>query len=330
MNKVTKISPETLMRNSKYLNPKMTLKVITQKQAKTTTAKQGLIAESINCHLTNLCNYQCKFCFGRYEKMSNVLTKEGWKKIIDELSECGVKKINFAGGEPTLLQYLPELITYSREQGFYVSLISNGTGINKQFLDKGGKDCHLIGLSVDSKFAEIENLLGRCLSRRKTTNKNKKSNNKYSHVKMIQEVASLIHKYNVDLKLNTTVTNVNWWEDMNNFIGELNPSRWKVFQVHPIDGINNNFFKMFGELSNKHFYHFINKHKGLNPVVETSEMMNQSYCMITPDGRFYQSSGNRYEYSKPILNVGLKNAFDQVTYSLEKFKQRNGDFYEKN
>lgn len=40
------------------------------------------------------------------------------------------------------------------------------------------------------------------------------------------------------LKLNTVVTALNWREDMSEFVRQVQPERWKVFQVLPVGGQN--------------------------------------------------------------------------------------------
>lgn len=92
--------------------------------------------ESVNLHITEKCNYRCKFCFAKYQDSKKELGCNGFKRIINELAESSCKKINFAGGEPTLVSFLPELISHSKNQGLFTSIISNGTGINEDFLNR--------------------------------------------------------------------------------------------------------------------------------------------------------------------------------------------------
>ena len=179
------------------------------------------IPESINLHITNHCNYHCKFCFAHYSFMRKPLTPTEWKKVIDDLVENGCRKINFAGGEPTLIKFLPDLICYAHSKGIFVSIISNGTGITDEFLIQCGNSLNLIVLSVDSTSDETERRLGRCLN-----------SANYSHIDMIKRVACRISDYGIPLKINTTLTPLNWQDDMHSLIQEMNPCRWKVFQVH--------------------------------------------------------------------------------------------------
>lgn len=109
-----------------------------------------IFPESVNLHITENCNYRCKFCFAKYYNSKKELGCKKFKKIIDALAERGCKKVNFVGGEPTLISFLPDLISYSKDQCLFTSIVLNGTGINENFLKKTSGILDLIGLSVDS------------------------------------------------------------------------------------------------------------------------------------------------------------------------------------
>ena len=276
------------------------------------------LPESINYHITEKCNYCCKFCFARYKNHNKELSLKESLKLIRILAENGCKKINFAGGEPTLINHLPELITYSKNLGLFVSIISNGTGINRKFMEKCYRKLDLIGLSIDSLNNNIEANLGRIL---KVDSKN------YSHVQLIQQKIKLIKEFEIAIKINTIVSPLNWDENISDFIQFINPMRWKVLEVHHLKGINDNFFTEFGNLKPHQFQSFIEKHRQLNPVFESSKMILDSYCMITPDGRFYQDTNHQHHYSQPILDVGIIEAFQQIIYQENKYRERDGEYF---
>jgi radical S-adenosyl methionine domain-containing protein 2 len=48
----------------------------------------------------------------------------------------------------------------------------------------------------------------------------------------------LCDQYGIKFKLNSVINAYNWKEDMNGLVNELNPFRWKVFQVLVIEGEN--------------------------------------------------------------------------------------------
>ena len=276
------------------------------------------LPESINYHITEKCNYRCKFCFARYRNHNKELSLNESLKLIGSLADNGCKKINFAGGEPTLINHLPELIIHSKNLGLFVSIISNGTEINRKFMKKCSKKLDLIGLSIDSLNNYIEVRLGRTL---KFKSKN------YSHVNVIKQKIALIKEFGIAIKINSVVNPLNWDENLSEFIQYINPIRWKVFEVHYIMGINDSFFTEFANLKSWQFKLFIETHKQLNPVYESSKMILDSYCMITPDGRFYQDTNHQHHYSQPILDIGIIEAFQQTVYLESKYHERDGGYF---
>ena len=58
--------------------------------------------KSINYLITRTCNYKCGFCFHTAKNSFN-LDLDNAKKGLKLLEEAGMKKINFAGGEPFIL-----------------------------------------------------------------------------------------------------------------------------------------------------------------------------------------------------------------------------------
>ena len=78
---------------------------------------------SVNFHLWEPCNMRCKFCFATFQDVKNSilprghLPKQDAIEVVLQLAEIGFEKITFAGGEPTLCPWLPDLITIAKEMG---------------------------------------------------------------------------------------------------------------------------------------------------------------------------------------------------------------------
>jgi radical S-adenosyl methionine domain-containing protein 2 len=240
-------------------------------------------------------------------------------KIIDILAEEGCMKLNFAGGEPTLIPYLSNLIQYCKNYGIFTSIISNGTGISKKFLNDCQSNLDLIGLSLDSPSEKKELILGRTLNHSK--------NGRYSHLETIEKANRLIKSFNIPLKINTVLTSINWNDDFYSIITRLNPVRWKILKVHQIPSINNQFFKQFQAPSETQINFFLEYHKELNPIFENENILNQSYCIISPDGRFIQNFKNKLKYSAPILSNGLEEGLKSINFSYNHYISRNGDYF---
>lgn len=114
---------------------------------------------SVNYHFTRKCNKVCGFCF-HTEKSSHVATEEEMKRGLKLLKDAGMRKINFAGGEPFLYpKQLAMLCEYCKVDLKLesVSIISNGTKITERWLEKYGQHIDVLGVSCDS-FNEDTNI----------------------------------------------------------------------------------------------------------------------------------------------------------------------------
>src|SRR5581483_5102991 len=93
---------------------------------------------SVNYHFTRQCNYSCGFCF-HTAKTSYVPPLEDSKIVLAKLADKGMKKINFAGGEPFLHpKYLEKLLYFCKQELMLesVSIVSNGSKISRNFLQR--------------------------------------------------------------------------------------------------------------------------------------------------------------------------------------------------
>jgi len=228
--------------------------------------------KSVNWHLTTVCNYKCKFCFSQKldEEVTSLKTAE---EILRHIWKMGIEKINLAGGEPLLHPLIFEIIKLAKEMGFVVSIVSNGSCLNSGIIRKLTPYVDWIGLSIDSANEAVETKLGRGHG---------------GHVKHSLELAEIIHREGIKLKINTTVTRFNWNEDMHPLIGKLKPLRWKVFQVLHITGQNDLHFDELS-ITEGQFDYFkrLNSEalEGLVPVFEKNREMLASYFMLSPSGK---------------------------------------------
>lgn len=270
------------------------------------------IIPSVNYHLWKACNFNCKFCFGSFNDVrNNSLPKNEAKLLMKNIVNFGFEKITFSGGEPTLCPFLPELLKIAKKGGMTTMIVTNGTRISNNWLNKNYKYIDWIALSIDSILKETNYLSGR-------SNKNNVFG-KEDYFALI----STIKKFNIKLKINTVVSKFNVDEDLNSFINYVNPERWKVMQALPIKGQNYENLSNF-HISEKEFKNFLNRHKIGQIVSENNYEMKGSYVMIDPIGRFFNNSKGKHIYSSPINQVGVMNALKEVNYCVKKFINRGG------
>ena len=87
--------------------------------------------------LTFRCQNNCLHCYTGGPHETPELTTDQWKRVIDRLHHTGIFLITFTGGEPTLREDLPELLSDSQEKGTVTGLITNGRRLkDKEYVQK--------------------------------------------------------------------------------------------------------------------------------------------------------------------------------------------------
>lgn len=240
------------------------------------------VIQSVNWHLTPACNYACKFCFAQ-NLGEKPMPQEQGVHLIERLVNLGMDKINFAGGEPLLHPGLPYYCSAAKDLGMTVSITTNGSLLTADLIDKLKDHVDWIAISVDSSIEETETKLGR---------------GKGNHVHHARSIAPLVCETEMKLKINTTVTSLNWNEDMHQFIDEVRPDRWKVLQMLHIRGENDEFADELS-VTEQEFDYFVQNHSdvrlsgGIKPVFESCDAIESSYFMVTPSGNVKIDTGRK-------------------------------------
>lgn len=278
---------------------------------------------TVNFHLWEPCNMRCHFCFATFQDVKQTilpkghLPKEQAIAVVVALAQSGFQKITFAGGEPTLCPWLSDLIVTAKMAGMTTMIVTNGTNLTDTFLERNKPYLDWITLSVDSLNTVTNVKTGRA-----------KSGKKAIATTAYYELVDKIKAYGYRLKINTVVSAENSHEILIDFIEYAQPSRWKIFQVLPITGQNDVKVDAF-LISPNDFNQFLenNRTKSDNKIVsvsETNSQMKGSYVMVDPAGRFFNNATGKHHYSNPILEVGCKNALEQMAYDALKFEERGG------
>lgn len=76
--------------------------------------------------LTYRCNNDCAHCYNARPRNFPEQDTDYWKKILDHIWEIGIPHVVFTGGEPTLRDDLPDLISHAEELGLITGLNTNG------------------------------------------------------------------------------------------------------------------------------------------------------------------------------------------------------------
>lgn len=179
----------------------------------------------INLHILEACNFRCRQCFSKFGT-EKLLSVKDWKKIVDNcIAGADVAEFNIAGGEPMLYPELVKLVKYIRNKGVKISLITNGSLMNEEWIKNYAGLYETIGFSVDSINDETNRKIGRC----------DRNGNTIPAGRRIVELCGLIRKYapGCRIKINTVVSALNKDEIMSDFIDEITADRWKILRMKP-------------------------------------------------------------------------------------------------
>ena len=102
-------------------------------------------------NITNDCNLSCEHCYsssGKREKDENI-KPELVLSTVESLKNAQVKAIILSGGEPLMSPYLFDIAKILKEEGFAVSLSTNGTMISERNIGDIKSSFHYVGISID-------------------------------------------------------------------------------------------------------------------------------------------------------------------------------------
>lgn len=318
------------------------------------------------------CNFRCTYCFAVFNDLNGkYLTKEENLQLCSILSQK-FNKITFLGGEPTLIPYLKDLLQIAKSYGCTTSIITNGYRLNDENYIKsfiGLLDW--ITISIDSSYPEIHAQLGRGYGSRKKSSESAviplSNEHYYEAAKLIKKygfkfkISTVVNQLNKDegmsfflflillllvlVSLSPTTylflsplycmffsLHIFYSVDMSEFIYQLKPLRWKIFQCLYLEGENSGRVEHL-LISKNELEAFIARHEHLTTLPEpialysSNEDTKNGYACITPAGCFLDDIDNKHRYSRPILSVGVDEAWKDIDYRPENFRARGG-YYE--
>lgn len=204
----------------------------------------------INLHILEACNFKCRQCFSKFGT-KKLLSVKDWEKIVDNcIAGADVAEFNIAGGEPMLYPGLVELVQYIRNKGVKVSLITNGSLMDEEWIKSYAGMYETIGFSVDNINDETNRKIGRC-----------DRNGKTIPADMIVELCGLIRKYapGCRIKINAVVSALNKDEVMSDFIDKIAADRWKILRMKPFQ--YGSFSNLDIQVSNEEFEEFVERNR---------------------------------------------------------------------
>lgn len=263
----------------------------------------------LNYHITEACNFHCRFCFAKYEhkKLCPALQLQAVSKI----AECGLfDSINFAGGEPLLDQNIRKLIEYAKFKGLYVSLITNGFLLSDKIIESIIPNLDMIGISVHSLNDETKIKIGSCTKKQKVL----------TNERLIQ-ICKKIHEVNpkCKIKLNTVVCSKNFEEKLSELFlsEELSLNKWKFLKCQSFEG---NERMCISESQFKRFISINSKESSVRKVFESN--MKKSYIMMNPNGEIIKPENDSYKVLGSVLTDDIQSMINRLDLDITEYNKR--------
>ncbi len=148
--------------------------------------------------LTLKCNMRCIHCGSSAgTQREKELTKDEWKRVIDELSDMGCNVITILGGEPLVHPDWYEISKYVKESDLKLTLISNGLLVNDKNISKIEElNPDTMAISLDGGKAETHDYIRQV---------------KGSHKKALEAI-DMLRERNIDTTAITTLSRINFEE----------------------------------------------------------------------------------------------------------------------
>jgi len=234
------------------------------------------LPEIIDFVLTGMCNLRCPFCWGPKHEVPTA-NLEALQRVIQQLPAYSVRRIVFTGGEPTLVQNLPALLSIAKSIGLEVVLSTNGLLLEEKAAEIV-PNVDWIGLPLDADSPDVNALM--------------RPGDEEHFGRVLRLIPLLKAEYpQVKIKLRTVVCKIN--KDFVEGIPELVsrnviPEVWRVYQVvYSSYGLEN---KNILELSDEEFeqvYHCLvskARNYGMHLKPYRRKQRNGRYLFLEPNG----------------------------------------------
>lgn len=103
----------------------------------------------IQFEITERCNNKCYFCYNPLGHITgNEMSCEKIKDVLKQLSDMGIFRINFNGGEPLARKDFKEIVSYASELGFELHMNTNSTLVNDDMAEFVAKHMKSVCTSI--------------------------------------------------------------------------------------------------------------------------------------------------------------------------------------
>ncbi len=257
--------------------------------------KQGRIAINFGIpiyavfDITNRCNLNCLHCYS--SEQQEELTTTDVYHVLDKLSTAGVGIIDFGGGEPLLRTDIFDILTYSKQLGFYTSISTNGTLLDENCVKR------LKTLGIDHVCISLDGA--------KPETHDHIRDKKGTYEKTIRGINNSVHA-GINTQISTVFmkSNINEVVDMYNLLESLHFDGWYVYDFAPAGRGKELQQEVLTPEQRKRLFEY------LQDIASSSKMALKPYpYLITvnsacgTDTYFYKKYGRLTEFFKGCLSA---------------------------
>lgn len=223
-------------------------------------------------NITARCNQNCLYC----HRFLNVreLSYEENKQILDNLIRDGVTHITWTGGEALLYPDLYKLIKFSKENGVYNRVITNG----KLLVDNYDVLNYLsdLTISIDSIRPQTNLKLGR-------------GEKHFENIKNILDYIQNGKYKKLKVNVNTVVNkqNINEIKELGEFLNQYKIGIWKLYNFIPLRETaqkNRQLFEITESEFDNAFQEVYEKYENINNIVSKKQKELEKDVLIIADG----------------------------------------------
>jgi radical SAM protein with 4Fe4S-binding SPASM domain len=239
--------------------------------------------------VTNRCNLRCLHCYSAEQREE--LTTTDVYHVLDKLSIAGVKIIDFGGGEPLLRPDIFDILTYSKQLGFYTSISTNGALLDKNYVNR------LKTLGIDHVCISLDGA--------KPETHDHIRNTKGTYEKTISGIKNCVN-VGITTQISTVFMNNNIHElrDIYTLLESLHVDGWYLYDFAPAGRGKELQQEVLTQEQRKHLFQYL---QGIAP---SSKIMLKPYpYLITLNSAcgtktyFYKKYGRLTEFFKGCLSA---------------------------
>ena len=193
--------------------------------------------------VTPKCNFNCQFCFNYISfaqdgRNIKELSTVYFKKIIDNISQAGIKIVKFTGGEPLLRKDIFSLLKYAKKKDLEVRLNTNASLINQKNVKKFKN-------IVDNVLIPIESYTDK--KEEKITGYNKALSKKIKAIELLKKQdIPMIRAGTVAIK-----ENILNFDKIAKLINQLSLDEWELYRPIPLSKKDNLSSQLINILADK-------------------------------------------------------------------------------